>query len=325
MPGTIELLKSYKEKWEHRFDFEISTSGSTGKPKPWLYRRDLLEWSALQTRKHFVPATVKKQLIALPLDKAGGFFQWVRSKVWNMPFDWVEPCSNPLLEYKGDAQLVSLTPMQIRTVLEQEQSRKKLTNFHAILIGGAPIDPGLEAILIQEFSQISWTHTFGMTETYSHFAGRTIGQELYRCIDNTEIRVNAMGQLEINNPTTEGWLSTQDIVQIEQDQTFKWFGRSDFVINSGGIKIQLEAIEQELRSAHNLKEDDLFCWWKPDSVLGQALIACVKTGVAIPNKWKVSNPYLQPKATFQFETLVTTKTGKINRKATSDQGIRYKA
>lgn len=324
MPGTIELMKSYEEKWEHRSHFEISTSGSTGKPKPWLYKRDLLEWSALQTKKYFVPATVKKQLIALPLDKAGGFFQWVRSKVWNMPFDWVEPSANPLLEYKGDAQLMSLTPMQIRAVLEHELSREKLSQFHAVLIGGAPIDPGLEATLTKEFSHISWTHTFGMTETYSHFAGRALGQEYYRCIDDTEIRINAKGQLEINNPITQGWLTTQDIVHIEEDQTFKWFGRSDFVINSGGIKIQLETIEQALRLAHDLQEDDFFCWWQPDSALGQALIACVKTGVPIPIKWKVSNPYFQPKATFQFETLITTKTGKINRRATSELIIRHK-
>ena len=154
MPGTNKLIKLYEEKWQTHKPFEITTSGSTGVPKIWTYQHDLLIWSAQQTRKHFIPQQVSKQLIALPIDKTGGFFQWVRSKIWGMPYDLVEPTSNPLASYLGEANLASFTPMQALAILNHESSRATLSQFKGILIGGAPIDEKLEHQLLTEFPDI---------------------------------------------------------------------------------------------------------------------------------------------------------------------------
>ena len=324
MPGTNDLIKQYEEKWRTHEPFEITTSGSTGVPKTWIYNHDLLIWSAEQTRKHFIPHGVSKQLIALPMDKAGGFFQWVRSKVWEMPFDSVEPTSNPLVSYKGEANLASFTPMQVYAIINNESSKARLSQFKGILIGGAPIDEKLEQQLCTEFPEIQWVHTFGMTETYSHFAGRILGQDHYSCIENTEIRTDETGRLQIKNPTTLGWLQTNDLINILNPSSFQWLGRSDFSINSGGIKIQLETVENEIRRAQQWTEDDFFCWWEEDKQLGQALVAYLRKGFTPPERWGVTRQHTKPRIIRYFDQLIRTKTGKINREKTSKFSIQEK-
>lgn len=324
MPGTNDLITLYEEKWQNHEPLEITTSGSTGVPKTWIYQHDLLIWSAKQTRKHFIPQQVSKQLIALPLDKAGGFFQWVRSKVWGIPYDVVEPTSNPLASYEGQANLASFTPMQARAILNYESSKARLAQFKAILIGGAPIDENLEQQLCTEFPDIKWVHTFGMTETYSHFAGRILGEEHYRCIDNTEIRTDETGRLHVKNPTTQGWLQTHDLINILSPSSFQWIGRSDFSINSGGVKIQLESVENEIRRAQQWNEDDFFCWWEEDEQLGQALVAYLKKGFTPPEHWGVTRQHTKPRIVRYFDQLIRTKTGKIHREKTSKFSVQEK-
>lgn len=324
MPGTNDLIKQYDEKWRTHEPFEITTSGSTGIPKTWTYTHDLLIWSAEQTRKYFIPQEVSKQLIALPLDKAGGFFQWVRSKVWDMPYDLVEPSSNPLLSYQGKANLASFTPMQVYGILKNESSKARLAQFKVILIGGAPIHEKLEQQLCTEFPDIQWVHTFGMTETYSHFAGRMLGQDDYRCIDNTEIRTDEIGRLQVKNPTTHGWLQTHDLINILSPSSFQWIGRSDFSINSGGIKIQLENVESEIRQAQQWTEDDFFCWWEEDEQLGQALVAYIRKGLNPPEKWGVHREHTKPRMVRYFDQLIRTETGKIHRANTSKFSVQEK-
>ena len=321
MPGKNELIEQYEEKWLTKKPFNITTSGSTGTPKTWTYTHGLLIWSAEQTRKHFIPQEVSKQLIALPLDKAGGFFQWVRSKVWEMAFDLVEPTSNPLLSYKGKADLASFTPMQLHAILNNESSKAKLAQFKGILIGGAPIDEKLEHRLCTEFPDIRWVHTFGMTETYSHFAGRILSEDHYRCIEDTEIRADELGRLQVKNPTTRDWLQTHDLISILDPTQFQWLGRSDFSINSGGIKIQLETVENEIRKAQQWTEDDFFCWWQEDKQLGQTLVAYLKEGLTPPEEWGVAHPHTKPRVVRYFNQLIRTETGKIHREKTSKSGI----
>lgn len=316
-----DLITLYEEKWRNHEPFEITTSGSTGVPKIWTYHHDLLIWSAQQTSKHFIPQQVSKQLIALPFDKAGGFFQWVRSKVWGMPFDLVEPTSNPLALYHGEANLASFTPMQAHAILNSESSRATLAQFKGILIGGAPIDEKLEHQLCTEFPNIQWVHTFGMTETYSHFAGRILGEDHYRCIDNTEIRTDETGRLQVKNPTTLGWLQTHDLIKKLDPTNFKWLGRSDFSINSGGIKIQLETVENEIRRAQQWTEDDFFCWWEEDEQLGQALVAYLRKELTPPEQWGVTHQHTKPRIVRYFDHLIRTETGKIHREKTSKSSV----
>lgn len=266
--------------------FSITTSGSTGQPKPFLLQRSSLIWSAQQTLKHFITSP-GKQLICLPLTKVGGFMQVVRAMVWNQPFYQVTPSSNPLMDLNlpQDCTIASFTPHQLYHILQLPESRNRLKQFKSVLIGGGEVSDALEKELIAEFPEIQFIHTFGMTETYSHFAGRKLGEEWYQLTDHIEIKINELGCLMIISPlASDTWMTTQDIVEIHPNgKQFRWLGRSDFTINSGGVKIQLETVEKYIRRQLNWNETDFFCWGMSHESLGQELTLFIKKTMGIQN------------------------------------------
>ncbi len=304
------ILNELDKKWESNSDFQISTSGSTGNPKKFDFEKILMQWSAEQTLKHCIKSKNLKQLIAIPIDKAGGLMQWARAKTWKTEFDFIEPSSNPLLNYPGNAAITSLTPMQLAVILDCQRSRQVLKQFETILIGGGELIKDIELKAMEVAPKIHWIHTFGMTETYSHFAFRTFGDDLFKLIDQTEISMSESG-LMIKNPCTKmQWLQTNDIVNIIDNNTFMWEGRIDFTINSGGIKIQLELIEKMIQKELNWPVNSFFCWWKSDKMLGQKLIVCSLSENPIPQNWNFLPRYHEPKEIIIIPKIFFSSTGK---------------
>jgi O-succinylbenzoic acid--CoA ligase len=341
-------------------EFAITTSGSTGQPKPFLLQRPQLIWSAQQTLKHFIEHP-GKQLICLPVNKVGGFMQIIRSLVWQQPFYYNPPSANPLLNPKlpSDCTIASFTPHQLYHILQHPESQLKLHQFQSVLIGGGELSPEMEKQLIQQYPKTQFVHTFGMTETYSHFAGRFLGDDWYQLTDNIEISVNQNQCLVLRSPITQNqWLTTNDVVEIQNidfhknsnnsnelpkySQRFKWIGRSDFTINSGGIKIQIETVENQIIETLNWSRTDFFCWGFPHESLGQELTLIVLSESLIiqdlnlqqpPTStqgkceiqrllaekmqtipWK--NPYLKPRRIEIISPFIYTETQKIQREKT---------
>jgi o-succinylbenzoate---CoA ligase len=309
------LAQLFFEGWENdQIQFELTTSGSTGEPKKIILEKDKLVWSANNTKEAFLKRTINKyQLCCLPVSKVGGFMQLVRSAVWHSPVDVVEASANPLLEYRGAAQIASFTPMQLWHILNHEISREVLHQFHTVLIGGGTISPEIEKTLLNNYPDTRWFHTFGMTETYSHFAGRELGKNVYEVLPDTEITQNEVGALKVRNFITDNeWVQTNDIVELIDEKQFIWLGRTDFTINSGGLKIQLETVESEIQKQTNWPSDAFFCWHMPDQILGQKLVL-VTTEKNVPQKWNFSNDYYKPKEIFVIDQLIYTENSKINR------------
>ncbi len=269
--AATEIISQWQQG---KSEFLIFTSGSTGQPKPFTLNRELLIWSAQQTLKYFI-SKPDKQLICLPLNKVGGFMQVIRAAVWNQPFYCIPPSSNPLLNTNipVDCVISSFTPHQLFHILQNSDSRLRLQQFKYVLIGGGELSPEMENQLLHEFPQIQFVHTFGMTETYSHFAGRFLGDDWYRVTDNIQIAINHSNCLQLCSPLTQNqWLNTNDVIEIHPNsKQFKWLGRSDFTINSGGIKIQLESVEKQLHLQLGWLMNDFFCWGLSHDSLGQEL------------------------------------------------------
>ena len=310
------LAKVFFEGWEsHQTTFTLSTSGSTGQPKPIELQRDKLIWSAKKTFEAYFSRSINKyQLCCIPVSKVGGFMQLVRSVVWETPIDVVEPSSNPLLEYRGRATIASFTPMQLVKILENPISVEVLNQFHTILIGGGQMSPEIEKKLIEMYPDTRWIHTFAMTETYSHFAGRFLGETVYKTLGETEVTVDERGALMVRNfLTDQEWMKTNDLIEMINETEFIWKGRTDFTLNSGGIKIQIETVEAEIMEQTGWQSTDFCCWYAADELLGQKLILiCSKTNV--PQNWKFSQSYFKPKDIYYLDQLVLTETGKVNRK-----------
>ena len=84
-----------------------------------------------------------------------------------------------------------------------------------------------------------------MTETCSHVALRRLGEEQFSALPGFSFSLDDRGCLTIGSRTLSfGTLVTNDMVSLTSDHSFRWLGRYDNVINSGGIKIFPEEIEK---------------------------------------------------------------------------------
>ena len=302
MVSNRTLHAEFLDAWRSGEEsFIMHTSGSTGNPSQMIWKREHMIWSAEQTLSAFFNCCQDlSQLCVLPLDKAGGLMQAVRAEVWNAPIEVREAASLPQLE--GQFSIVSLTPMQLHHVVQSPQGIHQLLGFHTVLIGGGPIDPALEARLTQpDLLPVRFINTFGMSETYSHFAGRVIGDThgIYRVLKGYEWKVEDE-LLFVQSPTTSHrWLETRDRVRAEADG-FTWLGRADFVVNSGGIKLSIESIEEAISAHMGWPLTDFFVWKKTDSVLGEALVLVHTQLEAIEttSDWSFLPLYHKPKSLY---------------------------
>ena len=78
----------------------------------------------------------------------------------------------------------------------------------------------------------------------------------------------------INSPHISGKpIITNDIVKIYSEHEFEWLGRFDNVINSGGVKIFPESVEEKLQ---NKIDSKFFIASEKDEKLGNKVILVVE-------------------------------------------------
>ncbi len=163
-----------------------------------------------------------------------------------------------------------------------------------------------------------------MTETSSHIALRKVNgndkKDYYTVIGDTKINLDSRECLTITNPYLfEGELITNDIVEIIDKNSFRWIGRIDNVINSGGVKIMPEEIEQSI--AH-LRQELMIISSISDKKLGEAVVLVVE-GLQISEVEKsdllsqiknLVHPYATPIQIFCIADIPSTLNGKVDRK-----------
>jgi len=113
---------------------------------------------------------------------------------------------------------------------------------------------------------------------------------------------------------TDDIIFTNDVVQLISDKQFNWLGRFDNVINSGGIKLQPEVIENKLS---NVLTNRFFVTGFSDEYLGEKLVLIVE-GKETKINFTKSNltKYEVPKTIYFLDGFIETETGKVNRKQT---------
>jgi O-succinylbenzoic acid--CoA ligase len=174
-------------------------------------------------------------------------------------------------------------------------------------------------------------HTYGMTETYSHIALRKmngVGENpRFIPMPGVQVSKDKNDRMVINGFIT-GYADvvTNDRVKTFTDGSFEVLGRIDNVINSGGIKIQLEKVDDGLARLKQLRGRELFTWYVPDDELGQKLVAVIKgepLDAMDEYEAKVDlrfylEKYEVPKQFYYTSAFVLTQSGKIQRQKTMD-------
>jgi O-succinylbenzoic acid--CoA ligase len=109
---------------------------------------------------------------------------------------------------------------------------------------------------------------------------------------------------------------TNDLVDVISDTQFVWKGRIDNVINSGGIKLIPEQIEEKLASSIS---NSFFVYGQADELLGEKLVLYVEgESMSIEESvFEVLDKYEKPKEIVFITEFKRTATGKVIR----DQSI----
>jgi len=243
----VEYLKEKKEyynflkSWFDDKDYILTnTSGSTGKPKEIkLKKLDLIESSKL-TARYFNINAGDKIINCLPIKYIAGKMMLVRSLVLGLDLYIFPVTSSPISDLKNNYELIAFTPIQL------ENSIPFIDKIKKVLVGGSPVQDSLKEKILDTKSMVY--ETYGMTETITHIAVRnlTIGEKEFTTLPGIETGVKDNCLFIKPNHLSVEMVQTNDIVEFTKKNKFLLMGRRDFIINSGGVKINPEAIEKKL-------------------------------------------------------------------------------
>jgi len=307
--------------------FELTTSGSTGPPKAIQLSRQQLEASARMTCEILGLTTGDKALICINSAFIGGKMMIIRSLLGGLAMTLVEPEADPFQQIPVDDyyDFMAVVPIQLTKLIEEKSSLERLNSFKAIIVGGAQVSQSLlKKIQIVKSPIFA---TYGMTETASHIALKRLNglqaNTYYNVFPGISIKTDQRNCLVISGPQTgNNEIVTNDIVNIISPQEFEWIGRMDNVINSGGLKIQLELVERmlyDLLEDHNILQP-FFVHALEDELLGQKLILLLEgedsSQIDLLENLKASLGRFTPKEVYWIPNFSRTITGKIKRNAT---------
>ncbi|QLG47153.1 AMP-binding protein [Costertonia aggregata] len=309
--------------WLDDSDFvTVHTSGSTGIPKPISLKKEHMVNSALATGSFFGLSSGDKALHCLPTGFIAGKMMLVRALVLGLHIDVVTPSSSPLQQVEKRYDFGAMVPLQLQNSIEN------IDIIDTLIIGGAPLSGALKAKVKKMDAHIF--ETYGMTETITHIAVKQINKTLsigtdnvddvFTALPNVYFEIDERGCLIIDAPKISNIpIITNDIVDLISTTKFRWLGRYDNIINSGGIKLIPEQIESILSQTIS---NTFFVAGLPDDMLGESLVLVVEGNISVEHVKKILNKtnglskHQIPKDVFVLPKFSKAKNGKINRSNT---------
>jgi len=291
---------------------KVKTSGSTGKPKKIKLAKKAMVHSATATARYFKVGEQTTALLCLHPKFIAGKMMLVRAMVMGWHLHVVAPEKDALTQYDNDYDFTAMVPYQVKHAIGALKKVKKL------IIGGGAVDSELEDKL-QKVTTEAFA-TYGMTETITHIAVRRINgpakSQEYHAMENVTFTLDDRGCLIIDAPNIHKEpVVTNDLVDLKTPTSFIWLGRIDNVINSGGVKLFPEKIEQKLAQHIDFP---FIITAQPDPNLGERVILVLETqgDSEIPSyseAFSYLSQYEKPKRIFTVSKFPYTENGKIRR------------
>lgn len=284
-------------------EMAFQTSGSTGEPKTIFHKKEHLIASAQRTLDFFQLKRGDSALLMLPAQFTGGAMMLIRTLVGGLTLHVVEPKLSvkqvPMVDF------LPCTPAQFLSLLDNGILR----DFSGqILLGGAPSQKHLDVGSLKVYEG------YGMTETASHVALKSYGEEEFRAVEGVKFALDdeslviTAAHLGVEN------LKTNDAAELISDTSFKLLGRLDDVINSGGIKIHPSKIENEL---YQQGLQNVCISSTENEQFGEQLVLVYTRAFEEQEIAKAVSalPRLnRPKCRFEVEEIPVLPSGKVNRK-----------
>ena len=318
MATIQEDLQVFLSEWNNSSPtLEVQTSGSTGTPKRMQVRKDQMINSARLTCDFLGLQIGDKALLCMPLQYIAGKMMVVRSLVAGLDLILREPSGHPMADIDVPLRFAAMIPLQVYNTLQVPEEKERLSQIDILIIGGGSIDKELEQQIQQLPNQVY--STYGMTETLSHIALRRLNgpdaSDYYIPFSSVKLSLSPDKTLVIDAPlVTQAPLITNDVAELLPDGRFRILGRKDNIINSGGVKIQIENIETQLRS---ILTHDFAITSIPDSKFGEVIVLLTTA----PNEsiqkesFEILQKFQRPKHLLTVHTIPYTGTGKIDRAA----------
>lgn len=278
-----EKVVSFLEDWFSDSEMvSVQTSGSTGKPKIFEVEKHRMLNSAKMTCDFLKLKKGNSALLCLPVEYISGKMMLVRSIERGLKLSVVNPTSAPMEFFSEEIDFCAMSPLQV------ENSLDKIHLIKNLIIGGAQVSATLKEKLTQKCknsnAQTKIYETYGMSETLSHIALKQIypiAEDYFTVLKDVEIALDERGCLVISAPKLNPQpLKTNDLVELKDldfpqsdKKQFKFLGRFDNVINSGGLKIHPEELG---KLVNNQISNEVVFLGINDQKLGQKLVLLIE-------------------------------------------------
>jgi len=307
----------------------LATSGSTGTPKGAELTPVNLVSSADAT--HQFLGGPGQWLLAMPAHHIAGLQVLVRSMVAG-----VEPAFVDLtggfstgefsaradeLAATGERMYTALTPMQLNKAMSTLAGIEALRLFSAVLVGGGRINPKMLSSASK--LRINVVTTYGSSETAGGcvYNGTPLAGAKVRVVGD-EGRIHLSGPMVArgyrNIPDHEafaepGWYATSDAGELDNG-VLCVTGRLDNIIETGGLKLQPEVLEEFMLSLGGITAACVV--GVPDERFGQRICAAYSGSAAVSDlmeafddlpRWQV------PKDVRHVREMPVTGPGKVDR------------
>ncbi len=295
MMDIAEGISAFDAEWASDSPFVAAhTSGSTGTPKEIRLPKADMRLSARATLSFFGISADGRIGAALSPEYIAGKMMIVRARESGCSLVMLPAERRPDLHGVVPLDLLAIVPAQIDGVLAQLREIKEASGIRA------------------------W-ESYGMTETCSHVALRRIVADEnspFEGMPGITFELDSRGCLCVVAPAFSwGRLVTNDCAELVDSRHFRWKGRYDNVIVSGGIKLHPEALEREYAPA--LAGMEYYVCGRQDEEWGTAAVLVVE-GPEVKDLDKriasvVANRRHLPKAIIFKERFARTSNGKLIR------------
>ena len=289
----------------------VATSGSTGRPKKTVLSTQALTASGRATER--ATTGPGQWLLCLPAHYVAGIQVLARSVLAGtrpvaMPTEHFTPAAfaDAAQRLTHPVRYVSVVPTQLQRILDPRDGAPDpravaaLARFDAVLVGGSALYPDLAARAADEGVHV--VRTYGMSETcggcvYDDAALDAVtvgivpdGAPSSAVPDPNERREGriwlggtavADGYLDDPAQTADHfrviggvrWYRTDDLGVLRKDGTLKVLGRTDDVINTGGVKVSAGLVAAELQRDERVRQALVLAVPHPE--WGQAVAALI--------------------------------------------------
>ncbi len=266
-PWEQNVLKILESWWGPKDFMEIHTSGSTGITRWIRHDKTAMVASANRTLRHFELEPGAHAALAMPVEFVGGMMMLIRAVEGAMDLTVLEPIMAPDFP-KTPFDFVALTPAQSHALSADKEQLHRMKGWKTLLLGGAPVrSEWLRGLP----SSMRVFESFGMTETISHFAVRQwlpVKEEVFRCLEGMTVSCSSQGALQVHRVGFPV-LQSNDAAEVMDSHTFRWLGRLDDVINSGGVKVHPQAVSTVLSAMIPLP---FIVYGRPHDDLGEEVV-----------------------------------------------------